>query len=239
MDPLMRPLPLLVLLFTLTFVASGLVSSFDGFDGAQVPIPQEDPPIQPPGWAFAVWGVIYAGLVLSAVVGLWRWGADPGWDRARLPLLASLALGTPWLAIAARSAVWATVLIFAMAGAAIAAFLAAPSRDRWLLRVPVGLYAGWLTAASFVALGSTMAGFGVLTGPLGWAFIGTILALLVALAVQWLRPGAWEYGLTVAWALLTVAVKDAATHPGVALLAAGGAALVMAAALARRPADVA
>ena len=235
----MRPLPLLVLLLTLAFVGSGLVSSFDGFDGAQVPLPQEDPPIQPPAWAFSIWGVIFAGLCASAAFGLWRRAEDQGWDRARGPLLLSLALGVPWLAVAERSAAWATAMIFPMAAAAVASFLLAPSRDRWALRAPVGLYAGWLTAASFVALGSTMAGHGILAGPLGWAFIGLPLALLVALAVQWRRPGAWEYGLAVAWAFAAVAIKGAGTHPGVAVLAAAGAALVMAAALGRRPADVA
>jgi hypothetical protein len=130
----MRPLPLLVLLFTLTFIASGYLIPFDGYDGTQVPIPQEDPPIQPAGWAFAIWLVIYGWLLVSAVFGLLRRAGDPDWDRVRLPLLLSLILGTPWVAIANASAIWATVVIFGMLGTAVWALLRAPVRDRWWLQ---------------------------------------------------------------------------------------------------------
>ena len=102
-------MPILVLIFTLTFTGSAFFTRFDGFDGQQLPIPQDDPPIQPAGWAFSIWTVIYLGLLASAVYGLWRRADDPDWRRVRGPLLASLVLGTPWLAVAARSAIWATV----------------------------------------------------------------------------------------------------------------------------------
>lgn len=218
----MRPLPLLTLLLTLTFIGSAFVTPFDGFDGAQVPIPQDDPPIQPAGWAFSIWSIIYAWLLASAAYGLWRRAEDPDWDRVRLPLVLSLALGTPWLAIASRSAIWATLVIALMLAAAILAFLRAPARDRWLLRAPVGLYAGWLTAAAFVSLGATMAGYGLLMGPVGWAIAGLSGALALGIAVQRQRPGAWGYAAALAWALLGIAVKDAGGWPGIALYAAAG-----------------
>ncbi|WP_245542182.1 hypothetical protein [Rubellimicrobium thermophilum] len=44
----MRPLPLLTLLATLTFIGSAFLFPFRGYDGGQVPIPQPDPPVQPP-----------------------------------------------------------------------------------------------------------------------------------------------------------------------------------------------
>ena len=89
--------------------------------------------------------------------GLWHRREADDWHRARLPLITSLGVGVPWLAIANASAIWATITIFAMAGFAIWALLSAPARDRWWFQAPTGLYAGWLTAASFVSLGSTMA----------------------------------------------------------------------------------
>ncbi|TNC52846.1 hypothetical protein FHG66_00690 [Rubellimicrobium rubrum] len=230
----MRPLPLLVLIVTLAFAAMGYLVPFDGYDSGQVPIPQVDPPIQPAGWAFSIWGLIYAWLAVSGIYGLWRRADDPDWDRVRSPLLASLMLGTGWLFIASTSAVWATVVIFLMAGAAVSALLGAPARDRWLLQAPVALYAGWLTAASFVSLGSTMAGWGVLTGPLGWAFIGLPLALVTAMAVQADRPRAPEYGIAVAWALFGIAVKNGMERPGVTLLAVAGIASVLTVAWAGR-----
>ncbi|WP_322892112.1 MULTISPECIES: hypothetical protein [unclassified Yoonia] len=216
----------LTLLFTVTFVASPLFTSpFSGFSEDQLPIPQIDPPIQPAGYAFAIWGLIYGWLVVSALYGLWKRPGATAWNRVRLPLLISLALGTPWLAVANASAIWATVLIFAMAIPAIAAVLVAPKADRYWLRAPVSIYAGWLTAAAFVSLGSTMAGYGVLMGALGWAYVGIIAALAVAAFTQ-LRSGAPGYGLTLIWALFAIIIANGTDQLGVSLLAGAGIAVM-------------
>ena len=216
---------LLTLLFTATFVGSSFFSSFTGFEPNQLPIPQIDPPIQPAGYAFAIWGLIYGWLIVSAVYGVWKRRADPAWDVMRAPLIISLVLGTPWLWVATQSAIAATVLIFAMAISAIYAMFHAPKSDRWLARKPVAIYAGWLTAASFVSLGSTMAGYGVIFGSTGWAYTGITLALIVTLAVQMKIPSARAYGLTVVWALIGIIVANG--WGGVMLLALVGIVAIM------------
>jgi hypothetical protein len=220
-----RALPVLILVLSVAFPLSGYLIAFDGYDGTQVPFPQDDPPVQPAGWAFSVWLVIYLGLFASAVFGLLRRRDDPGWDRARLPLALSLLLGTPWVAIANWSAIWATAVIFGMLGTALWALLVAPRRDRWWLQAPVALYAGWLTAAAFVSLGSTLAGWG-LGSPLLWAFVCIGLALVTAVAVLARRPEAPEYAVTVAWALFGIAMKNGLELPGVTALAVAGIASV-------------
>jgi len=200
---------ILTLIFTVTFVVSPILTSpFSGFEADQLPIPQIDPPIQPAGYAFSIWGLIYGWLVVSALFGIWKRGTDPAWDVMRAPLIISLALGTPWLWVANQSAMWATVLIFAMAISAIIAMMRTPTSDRWLARKPVSIYAGWLTAASFVSLGSTMAGYGVLFDSTGWAYAGIGLALIVALSVQIKKLWAPAYGLTLIWALVGIIVAN-------------------------------
>lgn len=205
---------LLTLLFTLTFVGSSFFSSFSGFESNQLPIPQIDPPVQPAGYAFAIWGLIYGWLIVSAIFGILKRGTDRAWDVMRAPLIVSLALGTPWLWVATQSAIAATVLIFAMAVPAILATLWAPMSDRWWARAPVSIYAGWLTAASFVSLGSTAAGYGVLFGQTGWAFAGITLALIVAIATQ-IASRTPAYGLTVIWALVGIIVANGFTFVGI------------------------
>ena len=195
-------------LLTLTFVISpALTSPFSGFEADQLPIPQVDPPVQPAGYAFSIWGLIYAWLVVSAGYGLWKRRGDPDWDRARLPLILSLAVGTFWLAIANASAIWATVTIFFMGATAIWALIVAPRRDYWWFFAPVAIYAGWLTAASFVSLGSTAAGYGIAFDQLGWAFAGIAGAAIVAIFVTH-RTGAWPYALTLGWALVAIIVVN-------------------------------
>ncbi|MGJ8610908.1 MAG: hypothetical protein ACSHWY_07430 [Octadecabacter sp.] len=199
----------LTLIFTGTFVASPLFTEpFTGFRADQLPIAQIDPPIQPEGYAFAIWGLIYGWLVVSAAFGIWKRQTDPAWEHMRAPLIVSLALGTPWLWVANQWAIAATVLIFAMAVFAIIALFRAPVTDTWWARMPVSLYAGWLTAASFVALGTTMAGYGIFFGSTGWAFMGILMALLVAISVQEIAKSAPGYGAAVIWALVGVIVAN-------------------------------
>lgn len=216
----------LTLLFTASFVISPAFTTFTGFESNQLPIPQVDPPIQPAGYAFGIWGLIYAWLVVSAVFGLWKRDDDPAWNAARPYLIASLVIGTPWLYVATQSAVLATVMIIAMAITAIMAFLRTPVFDRWLLRVPVAIYAGWLTAASFVSIGSTMAGYGVAFDSLGWAYVGISGALILALAVFAKLPSA-AYLLTIVWALVGIIVANQTGPQSVVWLAQGGIAALL------------
>ena len=217
----------LTLLFTATFVVSpALTSPFAGFQPDQLPVPQIDPPIQPAGYAFSIWGLIYGWLIVSAVFGLVKRSDSTSWDHVRTPLIASLAIGTPWLWIANQSAIWATVTIFAMAIFAIWALLRTPHFDRWWLQAPVGIYAGWLTAAAYVSLGSTMAGYGIVLGSLGWAYLGIALALVTTLVVLSRKPDAPEYGVTVIWALVGIIVANTTAVLGVTIVAAIGIVIV-------------
>ncbi|MFT7147143.1 MAG: hypothetical protein ACJASZ_002025 [Yoonia sp.] len=226
---------LITLILTLTFVLSpALTSPFSGFSADQLPIPQINPPVQPAGYAFAIWGLIYGWLVVSAGFGIWKRGSDLGWDRARLPLIVSLGVGTPWLAVANNSAIWATIMIFVMAIGAILALIRAPKKDDWLFKVPVGIYAGWLTAASFVSLGSTAAGYGILTDQMGWAYLGIIGALATATVVM-LRTAAPSYGLTVIWALVAIIVASQLENGAVSALATAGIAIIIALITLSRP----
>lgn len=209
------------LALTLAFaIAPFLSDPFTGFTADQFPIPQVDPPAQPAGWAFSIWGVIYTWLIVSAAYGAFRRADATDWDAARRPLMISLAAGVPWLAIATRSSEAASALIWVMLGGALFALIRAPQRDRWLLAAPIGLYAGWLTAASFVSLASVGAGYGILTGQIGWAYIAVIGALAIALPVQLRRPGVPTYAIAIGWALIGIIAANGYANVGISLAAA-------------------
>lgn len=218
-------MPVLVLLLALAFAASPLwVPGFGGFDADQFPVPQVDPPVQPKGYAFAIWGVIYLWLIVGAGFGVWKRRSDPAWAPMRAPLACSLAVGAIWLPVAVRSPVWATVLIWAMLMPALLALWRAPRTDAWAATWPVGLYAGWLSAASCVAVGLLLAGYGVIgQATAAWAMV--TVAIMLALAVQWALCRAPTYGLAVIWALFAVAVQN--SFAGVGLVALAGAALLV------------
>lgn len=223
---------------TLAFVTSPFWSgSFSGFTAGQTPIEQTNPPIQPAGYAFSIWGVIYVWLVVSAAYGVWQRRDDVAWDAARPALIASLAFGTPWLWIAQNSVIWATVFIWGMLVTALWALYRAPKSDGPWFAWPIGLYAGWLTAASFVALAVLLAGYGIGPDATTWAMIGIPVAAIVALSALW-ATGSIPYAAAVIWALVAITVKNADDLSTVAALAGGSAALLAIAAFlrSRRPA---
>jgi len=218
---------------TLAFVTSPIWSGpFSGFAPDQTPIDQSNPPIQPAGYAFSIWGVIYLWLVASAAFGLWKRKDDPTWDAARGPLIASLILGTPWIVIAQTSVIGATIGIWGMLITAVWALVRSPKSDQPWLAWPVGLYAGWLTAASFVALAVLLAGYGIGPDADVWALIGVPVAGLVALTVLW-RSGSVTYVIAVIWALVAIAIRNSGEDATLMAVAGGAAAVLAAAAILR------
>lgn len=213
----------LAILFALTPL---MLPSFDGYDPEDFPVQIARPSVQPAGYAFSIWLVIYAGLILHAGFGLLQRADDPGWDRPRLPLMAALVLGTTWVALAEDQPVAATVTILVMLAAALAAALRTGRGDRWLLMPPVALLAGWVTAAAGAASGVTIAGLGWLSDTAS-AVVCILAVLALAVAVQLRLGRVPEYGAAVIWALVGIAAANRGLNAPVAWLALAGAVTVL------------
>ncbi len=225
---------ILVLLAALAFAASPwFVDGFNGFRADQFPVPQEDPPVQPAGYAFAIWGLIYAWLIIGAAFGAFARADDPDWADMRPPLFASLAVGTIWLPVAMASPFWATVLIWIMLGGALLSLFRVGDTDRWWQQAPVAIYAGWLTAASAVSIGLLLGGYGWMAQTPA-ALVALGVGLVIALVVQYRLHRAPSYGITVIWALVGVIV---ANYQPLNIAVAGLAALGIIAILALRGTD--
>ena len=218
--------PALLLAILAMVAAPALTPAFTGYDPATFPVRIERPAIQPAGYAFSIWGLIYLWLLAHAVFGLVKRRNDPAFLRPALPLLVSGLLGSVWLAIASSAPITATFVILVMGGLAMLAYLRADqTQDRWLLAAPLAIYAGWLTAACGVSVGVILAGYGVLSNT-GAALVMLAVVIAVALVVQARRPGMPVYGATVVWAAVGVVLANWADTQTVALTAAGGAVIV-------------
>ena len=218
-----------VLILSIAFAGSAFLvlslSGFGGFRPDQFPVPQDNPSVQPAGYAFRIWGVIYLWLIVGAIFGLMRRVVDPAWASMRPALMVSLALGAGWLPVALISPAWATVLIWCMLIPAVSALMRSPVDDRLWASWPVGLYAGWLSAASCVALGLLAAGYGFMDETTAaWVFVS--LAIVLSFAVQWRLARAPTYGIAVIWALIAVAARSDFATDSVAMLAIVGAIFV-------------
>ena len=91
---MMNKKALLLLLTTLAFgVAPFVTPPFTGYDPSLFPVQIERPSIQPAGYAFAIWSVIYLWLIAHAVFGLWKRPDSAAWDVVRLPLALAVGVG--------------------------------------------------------------------------------------------------------------------------------------------------
>lgn len=193
---------------TLAFAISPwLVDGFNGFAPTQFPVVLENPPIQPAGFAFGIWGLIYAWLIVGTGFGVARRSSDLDWEAMRPMLALSLATGALWIPLAHFSPIAATLLIWVMLGSAMLSLFKIGDTDRWLQQAPVAIYAGWLTAAACVATGVVLGGYGWVNPTLA-ALIMLSLAVAIAVVMQYRLHRAPEYGMTVIWALIGIIANN-------------------------------
>lgn len=142
-------------------------------------------------YAFAIWGVIYAGLLVYAAYQLVpRWASDSvlrrfGWPSA----VSMLAIGV-WLVAAGANWRWATVGLIALATLSLLSPLASPvdrigRRDVLLVVTPLALLAGWLTIATGLNAITVLTAEGLVTAETAtwWALGGLTASVAVTLAV--------------------------------------------------------
>ncbi|MFK7841336.1 MAG: hypothetical protein AB8B54_03640 [Sphingorhabdus sp.] len=197
-----------ILIATIIFAIVPFLSpDFGGFDPERFPIPQRNAAIQPAGWAFSIWALIYLWLIAHAVFGVFKYREDAEWDRGRVALFISLSVGATWLPVALLSPIWATVLIWIMLGAALmAAYQSDRAAPAWIARWPIALYAGWLSAASFVSIGLLLAGYGFFEENTA-AVIALVLATGFA-GYNAYRLRSLLYGAAAAWGLFAIGISN-------------------------------
>lgn len=171
--------------------------------------------IVPIAWAFAIWGPIFLGCLAFAV---WQILPaqldDPLLRRVGWLAAAAFALNAAWeYHVPKRDLNWGSIAIIAAALAVLLAIMlrleAAEPHDPqtfWLAAAPLQLLAGWISAATFVNIGSTLKWSGVQVGR------SLNLALLLAAATLGVSVAYWTgslvYAAAVAWALFGIVVAN-------------------------------
>lgn len=217
----------LVLLAAIAFAISpALTEPFTGYDPAQLPRPVDDPPIQPAGYAFAIWGVIYLWLIVGSAYGLIKRATAPEWQAMRPALLLSLIIGASWIPVALAAPVTATLLIIGMLITALIALYRAPKSEAAFASAPIALYAGWLSAASIVASATILAAYTGLDTTIisiaGLILVGAVAGLVIRTTAHPL-----PYAAAVIWALIGVVVANATNDSMITLGAAMGIIVVL------------
>jgi benzodiazapine receptor len=184
-------------------------------------------PLLAAGWAFSIWGVIYAGFLAYAVYQLLPGQRSRELHRRTGWWLAASAVFNPlWiLAFGAQQLLLAELLIVALLvclAVVLGRLTGEPATgvaERVVFRGPVALYTGWVSVATVLGTAATGAWLGLpADGPL--ATVLSALVLLVAAGiVSWVVTAGTQvvpYAAAVVWAVAGIALND----PPVAVVAA-------------------
>lgn len=195
--------------------------------------------ITPAGWAFAIWGPLFALSVGFAV-----WQALPAQrtnallDRIAWPAAIALAAQGVWSTytqLANLTAISVAIILVSLAGLLVVlrALVHTPalSRGERIFVAPAfSALAAWLTAASIVNVSASLKYHGIAGAQPSPAIttlmivIGAIIAAIAAARVR----GAPLYGLVFAWALIAINAAGGQRFPTVGWAAIGGIVLVLA-----------
>lgn len=204
--------------------------------------------VAPDGPAFAIWSLIYLGLVAYAV-----WQALPAQRTAARHLAtgwlaaASLVLNAVWILTAQAGYVAASAgiiaVLLAVCVAVVVRLARLPERNRLdgtLTDGSFSLYAGWVTIATVANVAAALKDGGVTEGVLGaetWAVFLAAVAAGVGTFMASVTRGSLGYGGALAWGLAWIAVgrTSGPDTAGTVVVAAGlSAAIVLAATLLAR-----
>lgn len=173
--------------------------------------------ISPAGYAFAIWAVIYVlTIVVGAMFVKYRATGTGSARRLAIDIAVACAAAALWLVVSAANWTWVTsVLLTVMAVVLLdAARIAAGPADEQagpvntMVRVTVGIYASWATAAVFLNWASDFGKTVADPSVLGWQLIFLIGAVVLGVAVT-VGYGAVlpAYPVVLIWAFAAIIVN--------------------------------
>ena len=174
----------------------------------------------PAGYAFAIWGLIYLGLLVLGVY--WIYLAFKKDEDTRsivyaAPTLILAHFGNGmwlwfWLNEATGSALMIMIFILAMlflTSIRLDAGLMGSSKiNKLLIRVPVSLYFGWISVATIANVAAHLKGIGWNGGinETMWTMLAIVLATILG-SFMVIHRNRWVFGLVIIWALIAIAVR--------------------------------
>jgi translocator protein len=176
----------------------------------------------PAGYVFAIWGVIYLGLLFFSVYQLLpSQAADPVLGRVRILYLISALANCLWIFLWHYNQLNATgvvMLVLLLSLVAIYLILGighvggrAESRwERWLVHLPFSIYLGWISVATIADWTAILWNAGWNGGSIG-PQIWTVLMMLAATTLTVLMLTTRRdlaYALVSVWALAGIAYRQ-------------------------------
>ncbi|MGV9795011.1 MFS transporter [Gordonia sp. NPDC003422] len=188
--------------------------------------------ISPTGYAFGIWAVIYLLSIATGVVFVRTRTTGTG-SAQRLAIDLAVACGAAalWLVVSAASIEWLpavllTVMTVVLLDAAVIA--AGPADDAppavtTLVRVTIGVYAAWASAAVFVNWASDLGSSVADPTSAGWQVAFLVAAAALGSAVTFVvGSSVIAYPLTLLWAFVAIIVNATGESTTVVVVAVVG-----------------
>ncbi|MBX7174921.1 MAG: tryptophan-rich sensory protein [Pyrinomonadaceae bacterium] len=165
--------------------------------------------VTPAGYAFSIWGLIYFGLILFTIYQAMPAQID-NFVRLRGLYILSCVANCAWIFL------WHNQLLVASVGAIVVLLVvlgainfSLSKDDSAVVRVPFGIYFGWITVATIANIAVCLTSFNIEVS----IFAACILISIATIAGVFfrLKLSNAAYGLAITWAITAIAVK----HGGV------------------------
>ena len=178
--------------------------------------------ITPANYAFAIWGVVYLGLI---AYGIYQFQSterhNPRLERSGYLLTIACVAQCAWIYLfLAREFAWSIVAMLGILLPLIALYQClgighqnVSKQERWFLHVPISIYLGWITVATVVNVASTL----FVSEWDGWgipATAWTVLMMVVSAALAsyiYIERHDTAYTLVIVWALLGIGIRQIGT----------------------------
>ena len=175
--------------------------------------------ITPANYAFAIWGIIYLGLIAYGVYQLRpAQRQNPMIRRVNLLLIVACLAQIAWiylftLRLFAVSVLAMLIILLSLIGAYLQLEIGktSASRDRrWMAQIPFSIYLSWISVATIVNIASALYaagwnGWGI--GDTSWTVIMLIVGAVLGAIVAFKRADI-AFTLVFVWAYVAIAVRQ-------------------------------
>jgi uncharacterized membrane protein YhaH (DUF805 family) len=184
--------------------------------------------ITPANYAFAIWGVIYLGLIAFGIYqALPSQRYNSRLQTPRIAIIAASLFQMAWIFLFQLQQFWVSVvlmlgILFSLAWAFLGIHTD-PNRisrqEKWFVQIPISVYFAWISVATIVNVASALYASGWAMAPIA----STVILLLIAAAIAVLiaiRYHDAAFTLVFVWAFIAIAVRQA-SQPAIVTTATG------------------
>ncbi len=175
--------------------------------------------ITPANYAFAIWGLIYTGLIAFGIYQLsLNRRNHPLIQKVRLPIIWASVFQSIWVFQFQLQNYWLSVgFITAILISLIVAFLSIQQyysslsrSEKWYIQIPFSIYFGWISVATIVNVASALYavnwdGWGI--SPAVWTVVMAVIASVISALIT-IRYHDIAFSGVIIWALVAIAVRQ-------------------------------